>query len=484
VNLVPLRDPRASTPCVLRLGRAPLVGRQRELAALDLTLAEARAGRSTVVLLAGEPGIGKSRLLDEFPPSGHSGTSIVLRGGASQAEGMPPYLPLLEALGEYVALAPSDELRHALGSDAAVLARLLPEIAARLGESIDPPYPISPEQERLRLYEVVATLLGHIASARGPLVLALDDLQWADAATCELLLYVVPRLAARAAPILFLGAYRDSESSDNQPLGRLITELNRRRLLLPLPLPRLEPLESRQLGVGLIHGDVAEDVTTLIHHQGEGNPFFEEELLRALVDERRLVQRDGRWRLEGLNRSLLPRGIALLPRPVHRVASRVRRRAGRHATPGDGRPTVDDRLDRQGPRRGGSLGRVRRCARELFRVGDVGRRPSRARHPVRLRLRPARARIPPTRRAGARRRHLPEAAPVPWAGSVPAGGSSARRRGGESWRSRGGASPPERSRGRRATRGHAAGARATVLQRAALVGQHDRHAGSADSARV
>ncbi len=299
----------ATAPAVLRLGRAPLVGRQRELAALEQALAEARLGRPTLALLAGEPGIGKSRLLEEFPPSGQSGDSIVLRGGATQSEGMPPYLPLLEALGEYIALAPPDDLRRGLGADAAVLARLLPEIASRLRESFEPPHAIPPEQERLRLYEVVAGLLSHIAGARGSLILALDDLQWADAATCELLLYVMPRLAARAAPVLVVTACRDDETSENVPLERLISELNRRRLLLHVTLRRLDSLESRQLAAALLHGDLAEDVSSIVHDQGEGNPFFEEELLRALVDERRLVYRDGRWHFDGVNRRVLPRGI-------------------------------------------------------------------------------------------------------------------------------------------------------------------------------
>src|SRR5207244_3924896 len=121
-------------------------------------LAEARAGRASVVLLAGEPGIGKSRLLEEFPPAAPAGGLAVLRGGATQAEGMPPYLPFLEALGAYARSVPADRLRHLLGADVPALAAFVPEIAARLGP-LPPAYALGAPQERLRLYEAVAAFL-------------------------------------------------------------------------------------------------------------------------------------------------------------------------------------------------------------------------------------------------------------------------------------------------------------------------------------
>src|SRR6266849_1503051 len=218
-------------------------------------------------------------------------------------------MPLLEILGEYVAVATPDDLRRGVGADANVLARLLPEIGERLCESFQSPYPLAPEQERLRLYEAVAGLLNDIAVSRGPLILMLDDLQWADAATCDLLSHVVPRLAVRAAPVLVVGAYRASEAENNPALERLISELNRRRLLLPLTLRRFDRLESEQLATALLQGHLAKDLSSLIHDQGEGNPFFEEELLYALVDERRVVRRDDEWQLDADTRGLLPRGI-------------------------------------------------------------------------------------------------------------------------------------------------------------------------------
>jgi predicted ATPase/DNA-binding CsgD family transcriptional regulator len=293
-------------PPDLRLGRGPLVGRARELAVLARALAEARAGRAAVVLLAGEPGIGKSRLLDEFPPPSLAAGVTVLRGGASQAEGMPPYLPFLEALGEYVAAAPLASLRDDAGAGAAALATLLPELPARLGP-LPPRYPLAPEQARLRLFEAVAAFLGAIA-ARGALALVLDDLQWADAATCDLLLHLTRRLAA--APLLVVGAYREGEADDNAAFARAVIELNRQRLLTPLPVRPLSGAESHLLAASLLGGEPAPALRDLLHRHGDGNPFFEEEVLRALVEAGTVVRRAGRWELGSSPGTLLPAGLA------------------------------------------------------------------------------------------------------------------------------------------------------------------------------
>ena len=285
-----------ATPAGLRAGRAALVGRAGPLAALAGHLAEAGAGRGTVVALAGEPGVGKTRLLEAFPPDGAA--AAVLRGGASPAEGMPPYLPFLEALGGYVATAPLERLRREVGPGprGASLAALLPELPARLG----PPaagHPLGPEQERFRLYEAVAGFLVAIAAGGGPVVVLLDDLQWADAATLDLLVHVAGRL--REAPLLTVCAYREGEAAENAPLVRALAELNRRRLLVTLPLRPLDAAGSAALAAGLLGGAVDPAVAALLHRHGEGNPFFLEELLRSLVEEGALVAAAGRWSLTG-----------------------------------------------------------------------------------------------------------------------------------------------------------------------------------------
>ena len=272
-------------------------------------LAEARAGRPAVVLLGGDPGIGKTRLLEEFPPAELAEGATVLRGGASQSEGMPPYLPFVEALGEYAAAVPADVLREQLVPPAASLAMLLPEIPARLGLPA-PLHSLGPEQERFRLYEAVAAFLAEIA-ARGPLILLLDDLQWTDAASFDLLVHVASRSRSRAVALLLVGAYREGEAEENPAFVRARAELNRRRLLVTLSVPRLEAEDSRALAANALRGPVAPDVADLLHRHSEGNPFFLEELLRTLVDEEgTLVWRNGRWELASHPRNLLPPRVA------------------------------------------------------------------------------------------------------------------------------------------------------------------------------
>jgi DNA-binding CsgD family transcriptional regulator len=302
-------------PSVLRVGRAPLIGRARQLTILVEHLAETRTGQSTVVLLAGAPGIGKTRLLEEFPPPELAEAVTVLRGGASQAAGMPPYLPFLEALGEYIAAAPLDQLRNQIGPQAATLVMLFPEIQTRLGP-LPLHHSLSPEQERFRLYEAVAAFLAAIA-ARDPVVLLLDDLQWADAATFDLLVHIAGRL--RSSALLVVGAYREGEAGENPAFVRALTELNRRRRLITLPLQPLEAEESQALAVNLLHGELEPEVAALLHGQSEGNPFFIEELLRALVEDGTLVWQVGSWELQHDPGKLLP------PRVVEAIQMRLTR---------------------------------------------------------------------------------------------------------------------------------------------------------------
>lgn len=136
----------------------PLIGRKREITLIRDQLTTAMTGQSRVVLLSGEAGIGKSHLLAWAQAESVSQEVVTLRGGASEAEGMPSYLLFLEALGPYILATAPEVLRDTLGVHAAVLAEIFPEIMLRLGET-PLRFPLPPEQARLRLYEAVGAFL-------------------------------------------------------------------------------------------------------------------------------------------------------------------------------------------------------------------------------------------------------------------------------------------------------------------------------------
>ena len=293
-----------------------LVGRHHECDILRHHL-ELADGATRVVMLAGEPGIGKTCLLDWVAARAGQRSAIVLRGGASQAEGMPPYLPVLEALGQYVRSAAPDLLREQAGPMAATLSGIVPELVTRLGE-VPLGYALPPEQARLRLFEAIGVFLAAIGS-RSPLVLLLDDLHWADGSTLDLLCHVTR--TQPTARLLIVGAYRDAELEVNAALQRAIAELSRQRRLTTIAVGPLSYLEMTALAANHLVGPVHAELGAVLHRQSEGNPFFAEELLRGWLEAGELARRGTGWSV-----SLTP-DQALPPTIVGAVRQRVARLA-------------------------------------------------------------------------------------------------------------------------------------------------------------
>lgn len=267
--------------------------------------------------MAGEPGIGKTSLLDWIGAQARRQGAVVLHGGASYAEGMPPYLPLLEALGAYVRSAEPGLLREQAGAMAATLSGLLPEVATRLGE-VPSGYPLPPEQARLRLFEAIGLFLAAIGSS-APLALLLDDLHWADGSTLDLLCHVTR--TQPSARLLIVGAYREAELEHNSALQRAIAEFSRQRRLTPVAVGPLSLLEMATLAAYHLAGPISPELGTVLHSQSEGNPFFAEELLRGWLEGGELARRGTSWSV-----ALTP-GRALPPTIVGAVRQRVGRLA-------------------------------------------------------------------------------------------------------------------------------------------------------------
>src|SRR5208282_2193777 len=157
-------------------------------------LGEVRAGRGALVMLVGEPGIGKTRTLEEFAELARNEHATVLWGRCYEGEWAPPFGPFSEAIAEYAHSAEPETLKRELGNGGLPLARLVPALRERLPE-LGEPVPLAPEEERFRLLDAVAQLLIAV-SARAPLVLVLDDLHWADRGTIAMIRHVA-RFVAR-----------------------------------------------------------------------------------------------------------------------------------------------------------------------------------------------------------------------------------------------------------------------------------------------
>ncbi len=274
------------------LARTPFVGRSAEVARLRQRFDDANAGRGGLVMLVGEPGIGKTRTSDEFAEWVTERGGRVLRGRCFEGDWAPPYGPFAEAIEGHVRDADPDQLRQDLGFGAAPIARLAPGLRLRLPE-IAEPATLQPDEERFRLLDAVSQFL-IAASERAPLLLMLDDLHWADRGTIGMMRHV-----ARLAPghrILVLGAYRDVELGRQHPLADALSALRREVEYDRILLKGLGRDEVGALLSTLAEQDVDAALVQAISDETDGNPFFIREVLAHLVDEGKLYREDGQWK--------------------------------------------------------------------------------------------------------------------------------------------------------------------------------------------
>jgi DNA-binding CsgD family transcriptional regulator/tetratricopeptide (TPR) repeat protein len=282
-----------------------LAGRRVQWARLWSAYCQARDGTGRVALLAGEPGIGKSRLLHELAAQSENVGAVVLRGSASDGEHMPEYLPFLEALGRSFRLVSDRELQHLVGPNASMLLDLFPDLKARLQQ--EAPTTTPRDQARFRLHEAIGGYIIALA-AKAPVVLILDDLQWADPASLDLL----HALAAQqqSAALSIVGSYRSDELERNPALDRVLVDLNRERRLAVIAVPVLDLDELADLVVYRIGAPLNAAGLTLLQELSDGNPFFAEELLRAWAEEGSLSQTSAGWVLRTEHATSLPDGIS------------------------------------------------------------------------------------------------------------------------------------------------------------------------------
>ncbi|HVM53053.1 MAG TPA: AAA family ATPase [Acidimicrobiales bacterium] len=262
-------------------------------------------GEGQVVLLAGEPGIGKTRLAGELARVVAEGGGIVLYGGCDEEVDLP-YRPFSHALGHLARHADADVLEAHVTAHGGALG---PVVA--LLERADATRPVAdPEQERLRLFDAAVDLLAR-AAARMPVLLVLDDLHWADGSTLRMLRYVVRERATR--PVMVLGTYRDTDVDRGHPLSSVLGELRREPGVERLALDGLDAAAISDVLVRTAGHDLVDidSLAALLQSETDGNPFFVGEVMRHLVESGAVVQSDGRWSADrGLIEALgVPEGV-------------------------------------------------------------------------------------------------------------------------------------------------------------------------------
>lgn len=258
------------------------VGRNQELTELKAALDRAVAGDGRMVLLAGEPGIGKSQLADEIAlVARHRGANVVW-GRCWEAGGAPAYWPWVQCLRSLLQAGDQATLVELPGSAARDLATLLPELSDLAQEPSPPSDLVDPATARFRLFESTVTFLRACAAER-PIVILLDDLHAADTPSLLLLRFVAAQLSG--ARILVVGAYRNVDPAVDTDLADAVAAVER------------VPSTQRLTLAGLGHGDVARlieastgvepapDVVAVVHRETEGNPLFVGEVARLIDNE-------------------------------------------------------------------------------------------------------------------------------------------------------------------------------------------------------
>ncbi len=274
-----------------------LFGRTAEQTLLRECWAKASAGERQLVLLAGEAGIGKTRLATEAARAAHAEGAIVLFGSCDEEIGLP-YRPFVEALQHYVVHAPEAVLAAHVRAHGGELARLVPELAKRVTD-LPAPQPAEPETERYLMFEAAAGLLS-AASQENPVLLILDDLHWA--AQPEVLLFRHLVRSRQPLRLLMLATYRDSDVSRTHPLTPLLADLRRengvqRLLVRGLGDDAVVALISALAGHELTDAGIA--LAQAIQQETDGSPFFVTEILRHLVESRAVFQEGGQWTYHG-----------------------------------------------------------------------------------------------------------------------------------------------------------------------------------------
>ncbi|MCE7986278.1 MAG: helix-turn-helix transcriptional regulator [Caldilinea sp. CFX5] len=293
--MAPLLD--KSVVSTIFIGRAP------QLATFDPWLAQGNQGRSQVVLVAGEAGIGKSRLATEVRQRAERQGWQTVQGRCFEPDRLFPYAPLIDLLRTCLARHPLSEVTTLLGPLAAEVVKLLPELAPALHD-LHPTPRLDPEATKRRLF---AMLTHFFTQLPAPLLLIIEDLHWSDETSLEFLRYLAHRTATH--PLLLLLTYRSDEI--HPTLHHFLAALDREQRPVELALPRFTPAEVDALlrAILALGRPVRTEFLDALCRLTDGNPFFIEEVLKALIATGDVFYSDGVWDRKPMNDLQIPRTV-------------------------------------------------------------------------------------------------------------------------------------------------------------------------------
>ncbi|MFC1571650.1 protein kinase [Candidatus Margulisiibacteriota bacterium] len=284
------------------------IGRQEEVRELREDFGLSRDGIGRLSLVSGLSGMGKTRLINELHPYVEKSQGIFVSGKCNKYGARLPYSAFVEAITEYVEVIKRKpavkrkeqikKIKGALGELGGVITQFVPALEELIGRA-PALVKLEVEREKMRFFNVTQAFLNAAASKENPLVIFLDDLQWTDLGTIELLRFLVPQLLL--SHILIIGSFREEEVETSQPLLGLLNRLREEKILFreinlrPFGAPETGQMIRETFGY---QGEVPEELLEMVQELAKGNPFYTLQMLRAMVDEEVIYFEEQEWQFD------------------------------------------------------------------------------------------------------------------------------------------------------------------------------------------